>query len=297
MSSGSSDKKQNFPIKVNIKYTNEIKKELLLQENTKTVPELKELIEKELSIPSQEQRLIFSGKLLKDVDEISKYSLYDGCTLHLVRHAGAPKPTAEPPSQTSAASEPPSTASPNQSYASNAQMPFAGTFPGMGGMGGMPNNPEFARQLMQNPDVMRGVAQMISENPALFQTMIQNDPQLQSLPQETRNILANPDVLRLMLNPELMASMRTAFGQNIPQGASQQSQPFNPWSMAGNANYAQSPQQTPQSQQEPPAVRFAAQLEQLKQMGFYDESTNIQALTVTNGNINAAVDWLLSRPL
>ena len=45
---------------------------------------------------------------------------------------------------------------------------------------------------------------------------------------------------------------------------------------------------------EPPSVRFATQLTQLQSMGFPDNEANLRALIATNGNINAAVDRLLS---
>jgi ubiquilin len=43
-----------------------------------------------------------------------------------------------------------------------------------------------------------------------------------------------------------------------------------------------------------PAVRFASQLRQLAEMGFTDQSANIRALTASGGNVNAAVERLLS---
>jgi ubiquilin len=43
----------------------------------------------------------------------------------------------------------------------------------------------------------------------------------------------------------------------------------------------------------PPSERFAAQNAQLQSMGFTDSTANINALTQTNGNINAAVERLL----
>ena len=46
----------------------------------------------------------------------------------------------------------------------------------------------------------------------------------------------------------------------------------------------------------PPEERFATQLVQLQEMGFYDASENIRALTMTNGNVEAAVEWLFSHP-
>ena len=49
----------------------------------------------------------------------------------------------------------------------------------------------------------------------------------------------------------------------------------------------------------PPAdaeTRFASQLEQLEMMGFTNRTANIEELTRTGGNVEAAVDRLLARP-
>jgi ubiquilin len=43
-----------------------------------------------------------------------------------------------------------------------------------------------------------------------------------------------------------------------------------------------------------PAERYASQLRQLYDMGFSDEQANLQALVATGGNLNAAVERLLS---
>jgi ubiquilin len=42
-----------------------------------------------------------------------------------------------------------------------------------------------------------------------------------------------------------------------------------------------------------PSVRYAAQLQQLKDMGFFDEAANLRAIQATHGNVNAAVERLL----
>ncbi|KAJ1961221.1 Ubiquitin domain-containing protein DSK2b [Dimargaris xerosporica] len=47
---------------------------------------------------------------------------------------------------------------------------------------------------------------------------------------------------------------------------------------------------------EPPEHRYQIQLQQLNEMGFYDASKNIRALLATNGNVNAAIEYLLSNP-
>ena len=48
-------------------------------------------------------------------------------------------------------------------------------------------------------------------------------------------------------------------------------------------------------QSQPPEQRFAAQLEQLASMGFVNREANIQALTATMGDVNAAIDRLLNQ--
>jgi len=44
---------------------------------------------------------------------------------------------------------------------------------------------------------------------------------------------------------------------------------------------------------QPPEERFASQLDQLASMGFPDRQANIQALVLTSGDVNAAVERLL----
>ena len=55
----------------------------------------------------------------------------------------------------------------------------------------------------------------------------------------------------------------------------------------------QPPQQQQQFVQIPPEERFRSQLEQLREMGFFDPQANINALIATNGNVNAALERLL----
>lgn len=42
-----------------------------------------------------------------------------------------------------------------------------------------------------------------------------------------------------------------------------------------------------------PAVRYAAQIQQLRDMGFLDDEANLRAIQATSGNVNAAVERLL----
>ncbi len=58
---------------------------------------------------------------------------------------------------------------------------------------------------------------------------------------------------------------------------------------------ASAPAPTPAPAQDP-AVQYANQLQQLQDMGFSDGAANLQALIRTRGNVNAAVERLLSGP-
>merc|ERR1712038_1176225 len=53
---------------------------------------------------------------------------------------------------------------------------------------------------------------------------------------------------------------------------------------------------TMQSQQLPPEQRYRMQLQSLNDMGFDDNVVNIRALEQTHGNVNRAVDVLLTGP-
>ncbi|KAJ1851688.1 hypothetical protein LPJ73_002982 [Coemansia sp. RSA 2703] len=67
---------------------------------------------------------------------------------------------------------------------------------------------------------------------------------------------------------------------------------FNPFAAFMNPNAAASPQ----ASQQPPEERFQVQLQQLNDMGFWNAAQNIRALTMTGGNVEAAIEFLLSNP-
>ena len=46
----------------------------------------------------------------------------------------------------------------------------------------------------------------------------------------------------------------------------------------------------------PPEERYATQLRQLNEMGFFDFDRNIQALSRSGGDVNGALEWLFSQP-
>lgn len=60
-----------------------------------------------------------------------------------------------------------------------------------------------------------------------------------------------------------------------------------------NNNFNPSPSSATPPMSVDPAVRYAAQLQQLQDMGFVDQAANLRALQTTGGNVNAAVERLL----
>jgi len=122
-------------------------------------------------------------------------------------------------------------------------------------------------QSLSDPNVLRS---MENSNPLLGE-MMRNNPHL-------RTMLSDPNMLN-SLSQGFAASSGLA-GQNA--AASGHSANANP--MAGLL--ASLPTLSPEQ-------RFSRQLDQLEQMGFTDRPSNIQALSATNGNIDAAIDRLL----
>jgi ubiquilin len=117
----------------------------------------------------------------------------------------------------------------------------------------------------QNPMVQ----QMVAANPALGEA------------------LRNPETLRQMMDPrnlQAMAQLQQAMGSGGGGGV----EPFA--ALGGLGGLAGMGGASAQ----PPETRFASQLQQLQDMGFPDQPSNLQALVATGGNVNAAVERLLS---
>ena len=183
------------------------------------------------------------------------------------------------------------------------QMNFGGGFPfapGMGGMGGMGSmggfgggfppslDPAQMEALISSPELSMAL-DMFAQNPQLMDTMISSQPQLQQMlaaNPEMRRMLTDPAALRAMADPanlRAMAQMQTmmqqlggtGMGAGVIGGL-----PFSGFAPAAPAL--------------PPAELYASQLQQMAEMGFVDADANTRALQATGGNVNAAIERLLS---
>jgi ubiquilin len=286
-----------------------------------TVAALKAQIEEASSTKAEQQRLIFSGRVLKDADVLSAVGVKDGVTVHLVKGA-APSPASSAPAQPPAATP---LAAPSATSAPPAAPinPFAAAFGGGGGAGafgagafggagagagaqfpGLPPGMDMQQvfALMQNPAMQQMMQQMMA-NPQLMQAMIASNPMLQQM------LAQNP----AMANPAFLNQMFAGAGTTPAAGMGGAAPPvdiaallqvaaFGGGGAGGGAGGADlnallaalgggAPASGPVR---PPEERFADQLIQLGEMGFVDRDQALRALIASNGNVPSAVERLLS---
>lgn len=98
------------------------------------------------------------------------------------------------------------------------------------------------------------------------------------------NNMFNPQNNPFMRDPALLSNFMQAMGGGQAGGNAE-----NPWASLLGAPPAAQPQDN-----RPPEERYADQLRQLNDMGFYDFDRNIQALRRSGGSVQGAIDFLLN---
>lgn len=101
-----------------------------------------------------------------------------------------------------------------------------------------------------------------------------------------------PNPFATMMQQLMDAGMNRPLGTDANQGGAAVNPfagLFNPYGMQ-----AQQPPQPPDNR--PPEERYAEQLRQLNDMGFYDFERNVQALRRSGGSLQGAIDNLLNNP-
>ncbi|KAI0462951.1 hypothetical protein LJB42_003755 [Komagataella kurtzmanii] len=223
-------------IQVFIKASGNQKYELTVDPSI-TVEEFKGKIAEVSDIPADRQRLIYSGRALKDADTLNFYKVQSGHTIHLVKSApkndggsasvanannstststGAANNTSSAPSNIAAGQGAfnPLAGLTGARYAGmDVPMPSASMFGPDGGMGPMPDENQIA-EMMESPMVQESMRNMLSD-PQMVEFMIQQSPQLQQLGPYAREMLQSEQFRQMMTNPQLMrqmSSMRHMFG-------------------------------------------------------------------------------------
>jgi len=182
------------------------------------------------------------------------------------------------------------------------------------------NNPLFAGNPALQQQVSAMMPQMLQQmqNPAVQQLM-GNPEALQAIMQIQQGMerlrTAAPEVFQSMGFPQLPPNLVPPAAASAAPAAGTPSSAAATSPSSGQASTPAPGQQTPQmpgdpmfnqfmtqmlgqmragNPDQPPEERFASQLEQLASMGFVDRQANIQALIATMGDVNAAVERLLS---
>eukprot|EP01097_Dermamoeba_algensis_P003807 TRINITY_DN2588_c0_g3_i1.p1 TRINITY_DN2588_c0_g3~~TRINITY_DN2588_c0_g3_i1.p1 ORF type:complete len:228 (-),score=75.79 TRINITY_DN2588_c0_g3_i1:232-915(-) len=164
--------------------------------------------------------------------------------------------------------------------------------------------------LLSNPLVQNMMQQTLSD-PNFVQQVLQSNPALQQMAQSNPHLaqtLSNPQLLQQLMQPQslqALAQLQSSMSQlqGLLQGtpSTSPSSTSTPQAPLGGANTNPfmspffTPQQSAPASNIPPEQRFSQQLTTLRDMGFTDTQANIEALTACNGNVNLAVERLLSR--
>lgn len=197
-----------------------------------TVDSFKQLIANQCDVPSDQQRLIYKGRILKDDQTLQSYGLEADHAVHLVRGFAPSAPV----NATAATNTGGLNTAPTNTRAAGSTddgelggSGFGSLFPGLGlnGLGGsggllgagLPEFEQVQQQLTRNPNIMRDimntpVVQNLMNNPEIMRNLLMNNPQMREIIDrnpELAHILNDPSTLRQTLeaarNPELMREM------------------------------------------------------------------------------------------
>ncbi|XP_076927774.1 ubiquitin domain-containing protein DSK2a-like isoform X3 [Bidens hawaiensis] len=228
--------------------------------------------------------------------------------------AAANTPSATGPETTAPGSAAPnSNPLPNPWGATTGAVPAnaATRAPNVSGLGGLglpgldrPSNMPDMSQLLQNPAISQMMQSLLS-NPQYMQQIVNQHPQLRSLYDSNpqfREMMQNPEILRQLTSPEMMQQMMSV--QHLFPQLNPQQSALDPTQTGGTGpeldmlmnmfgGLGAGGLNVPNVPDVPPEQRYATQLSQLQEMGFFDTQENIRALQATSGNVHAAVERLL----
>lgn len=218
-STGGDESEQH--ITFNVKSSSDAKYVITISTSS-TVADLKQKLssEEHSSTPPERQRLIYSGRVLKDGDTIATCKIKDGNTVHLVRSAesnqrqnpanqggaavppGAGQPASNIPSNIAAGSGAgnPLAQLTGARYAGFHGLPGADMFGADGGMGAPPN-PDQMLRMLEDPNFAQQMNEAMN-NPAVLD-MLRNNPMIRNNPM-ARAAIENPEMRRMMLNPDMI---------------------------------------------------------------------------------------------
>ncbi|KAI0399070.1 hypothetical protein F4802DRAFT_591045 [Xylaria palmicola] len=168
-------------------------------------------------IPAERQRLIYSGRVLKNEEPLSTYKIKSGNTVHLVKSAAsnpAPAPAASSASTPAAPQVPTNMAAGTANnplagltgarYAGMTNLPSADMFGPDGGMVGSIVDEDQLANMLSNPNVAQQMNEMMN-NDQFLDMMIQSNPMLRNNP-NAREFFRSPMFRQMMTNPDALRS-------------------------------------------------------------------------------------------
>ncbi|GAA6038882.1 hypothetical protein JCM8097_000550 [Rhodosporidiobolus ruineniae] len=215
---------------LNIKGPQDLKLSVTVDSAEVTVVDLKRKVAEAAGddFPADGQRLIFSGRILKDEDPLSKYGVKNGNAIHLVkgaRPAGAAS-TSAGNTRSSEAAGVPSNFAAGQQIAGNPLAPllnaqYAGALGGFNPfaeMGINPNDPNYLQNMMNSPEAQAQMNRLLSD-PAIVDQIIASNPQLQQMGPMVRQMMQSEQFRQFLANPQLMQQMAGMMGGGGAGGA------------------------------------------------------------------------------
>ncbi|KAF8457311.1 hypothetical protein BGX38DRAFT_1317406 [Terfezia claveryi] len=212
---------EDAPINFTVKTSKDEKYTISLPPST-PISDLKSKLHELSQIEAGLQRLIYSGRVMKDEETLAFYKVQSGHTIHLVKGAasnqrasagsvGGSGSSAASPGQTQAPRVPTNIAAGSGNnplagltgarYAGLAPLPNADIFGPDGGMG-PPPDPDQMYNMMSQPGFQATMNEML-QNPQMLEYIIESNPQLRSIP-GAREMMRSPEFRAMMTNPEMM---------------------------------------------------------------------------------------------
>ncbi|CAE6533583.1 unnamed protein product [Rhizoctonia solani] len=196
-------------VTLNIKGPSELKLSITITTD-KTVLELKQAIAEKTDVSADRQRLIYSGRVLKDEDALSTYKVQNSHTVHMVK--GAPKGSGSGSSSTTTPSQP----LPTMQTGQTSTETLLNGPRGHGALSGLninelfgganPNDPNMLQNMLTSPQFMQQMSRMMSD-PNLMDAMIAQSPHLANMDPNMRRTLQSPEFRQMMSNPDTLRNM------------------------------------------------------------------------------------------
>ncbi|KAJ7104200.1 hypothetical protein B0H15DRAFT_14058 [Mycena belliarum] len=197
-------------IQINVKGPSELKLQIAITTD-KTVLELKQAIAEKSDVEAERQRLIYSGRVLKDEDFLSVYKIQSSHTIHMVKGAvrsGAASTSSQPaaPQQLPTMQTGQNPSDPLTQLNSHAGFGAMAGFNPFADMGVNPNDPNMLQGMMNNPQFLQQMSAMMS-NPEIMDQIISSNPQMAGMGPEARAMMQSDHFRQMVSSPENLQRM------------------------------------------------------------------------------------------